>query len=144
MLDVELMKIAKQNFEVLNKQLEQVKEHVNVGARSPVDEYNQDALTKAADLRLVQAEINLNNDKALLTQTLLIDPFEEFEVEKPNWDINSIDNQDDQNIQVLADRAKQYRGDYLQALKLEAASRYSTAATRGYMMPSLIAFGSYG
>jgi len=143
MLDVELMKIAKENFDALDKQLAQVKEQVSLGARSPVDEYNQDALTKAAELRFVQAEITLNNDKTLLTQTLLIDPFEQYDVEKPNWDINTIDY-DVNKIEDLADKAKQFRGDYLRAVKLETAYKYSTAAAKGFMMPSLYAFGTYG
>jgi outer membrane protein len=111
--------------------------------RSPVDEYNQDALTKAAELRFVQAEITLNNDKTLLTQTLLIDPFEQYDVEKPKWDINTIDY-DVNKIEELADKAKQFRGDYLRAVKTEAAYKYSTAAAKGFMMPSLYAFGTYG
>jgi outer membrane protein len=143
MLDVELMKIAKENFDALDKQLRQVKEQVNLGARSPVDEYNQDALTKAAELRFVQAEITLNNDKTLLTQTLLIDPFEAYDVEKPSWDVNTV-SYDIQNVQDLADKAKQYRGDYLRAVKTEDALRFSTAAAKGFMMPSLFAFGTYG
>jgi|GEM_PF-178114 len=143
MLDVELMKIAKENFEALDKQYQQVKEQVNLGARSPVDEYNQGALTKAAELRYVQAEITLNNDKTLLTQTLLIDPYEQYDVEKPNWDINKI-GADNLSIQELADKAKSVRGDYLRALKTENGYRFSTAAARGNMMPSLSAFFTYG
>ncbi|MBS1506395.1 MAG: TolC family protein [Bacteroidetes bacterium] len=143
MLDVELMKIARENFDALDKQLKQVKEQVTLGARSPVDEYNQDALTKAAELKFVQAEIALNNDKTLLTQTLLIDPFEQYEVSKPGWDINTIDY-DLTKIEDLADKAKQYRGDYLRAVKNEAAYKFSTAAAKGFMMPSLYAFGTYG
>ncbi|HRI80057.1 MAG TPA: TolC family protein, partial [Cyclobacteriaceae bacterium] len=73
MLDVELVKIAKENFDALAKQLDQVKEQVNLGARGPVDEHNQDAQTKAAELRYIQAQITLNNDKAVLAQTILID-----------------------------------------------------------------------
>jgi outer membrane protein TolC len=84
--------LRKENYEALNKQLEQVKEQVALGAKSPVDEYNQEAQTKAAELRYVLAEIQLNNDKTLLAQTLLIDPFEQFDVERPNWDINMFDN----------------------------------------------------
>jgi outer membrane protein len=143
MLDIELMKIAKENFDALSKQLEQVKEQVNLGARSPVDEYNQDALTKAAELRFVQSEITMNNDKTLLTQTLLIDPFEQYEVEKPNWDINKVGSEE-MNMQELADKAKSYRGDYLRAVKNESGYRFSAAAARGFMMPSLYAFGTYG
>jgi outer membrane protein len=143
MLDVELMKIAKENFDALDKQLQQVKEQVGLGARSPVDQYNQDALTKGAELKYVQAEITLNNDKTLLTQTLLIDPFEQYDVEKPNWDLNKV-GYDVLNIEELANQAKLSRGDYLRAVKTESAYRFSTAAARGNMMPNLYAFGTYG
>jgi outer membrane protein len=143
MLDIELVRIAKENFDALDKQLQKVKEEVNLGARSQVEEYNQDALTKAAELRMVQAEINLNNDKTILTQTLLIDPFEQYDVERPNWDMNII-GYDTLKVEALTDIAKQYRGDYLWAVKNEASLKYGRAAARGAMLPSLYAFGSYG
>lgn len=143
MLDVELLKIARENLAALSKQYEQVKEQVALGARSPVEEYNQDALAKAAELRMVQAEINLNNDKTVLTQTLLIDPFEQYEVEKPAWDINSL-GYDSLDIEQLVESAKLHRGDYLRAVKNEEAARFGTRAAKGLMMPSLFAFGSYG
>jgi outer membrane protein len=143
MLDVELLMIAKENYEALNKQLEQVKEQVALGAKSPVDEYNQEAQTKAAELRYVLAEIQLNNDKTLLAQTLLIDPFEQFDVERPNWDINMFDN-DPLDINELASRAQKSRGDYLNAVKSEDAQRYGMYASRGLLLPSLTAFFSYG
>ena len=141
MLDVELLRIAKENFDALNKQLEQVTEQVNLGARGPVDQYNQDAQTKAAELRYVQAEIQMNIDKASLAQTLLIDPLEKFDVERPNWDVNAIGN-DNLNTEELAERAKQYRGDYQRAVKQENAQRFAMNAAKGTMMPSLFAFGS--
>ena len=143
MLDVELLKIAKENFDALDKQLQDVKERVAVGSLSAVDEYNQEALTKGGELRYIQAEINLNNDKAQLTQTLLIDPFELFEVESPNWDINLIGSEK-LNIEELAAKAKQYRGDYLRAVKTETASKYSMKAAAGLMMPSIGAFAEVG
>ncbi|HEY8934636.1 MAG TPA: TolC family protein [Cyclobacteriaceae bacterium] len=143
MLDVELVKIAKENFDALDKQLQLVKEHVKVGSRSPVDEYNQDALTKAGELRWVQAEITLNNDKSLLTQTLLLDPFEQFEVEKPKWNMDSI-GAEKFDVQELAKSAKQYRGDYLRAVKNEEAAKFGMRAATGQMMPTLYAFANYG
>jgi outer membrane protein len=143
MLDAELLIIAKENFDALDKQLVQIKELVRLGARSPVDEFNQDAQTKAAELRYVQAEIMLNNDKALLAQTLLLDPFISFEVERPNWDVNMFGS-DPINLEDLANRAKQSRGDYLSAVKLTDAQRYAMYATRGLMLPSVSAFFRYG
>lgn len=143
MLNAELLIIAKGNFDALKKQLEQVKEQVRLGAKSPVDEYNQEAQTKAAELRYVQAEIDLNNSKALLAQSLLLDPFDNFEVERPNWDINMFDT-DALNAEELANRAKNSRGDYLSAVKSADAQRYSMYATSGLLLPSVSAFFRYG
>lgn len=143
MLDVELYRISVENHVALLKQLEQVKAQTELGVRSPVDEYNQDAQTKAAELRMVQAEIQLNNDKATLSQTLLIDPFEEYDVEKPNWDINAIGSQT-LDPQELAEKAKQYRGDYQRAIKQEDAQRFGMQAARGNYYPTVTAFGNVG
>lgn len=143
MQDVELMRIAKENFAALSKQLEQTKEQVAVGAKSIVDEYNQDALAKGAELRYVQAEIALNNDKALLSQTLLMDAFEEFDVERPSWDVNTLGSEK-LNPEELAEQAKLHRGDYLRAVKSEESQRFAMRASRGLMMPSLVAFFNYG
>lgn len=143
LLDVELLRIAKENFEVQQKQLDQIREFVAVGSRSQVDEYNQDALTKAAELRYVQAEIALTNDMSLLTQTLLIDPFENYSVRKPNWDINAIGSEPVDLEQMLT-VAKANRGDYLRAVKNETAQRYGAMAAKSAMMPSLSAFFNYG
>lgn len=143
MLDVELLSIAKQNYEVQAKQLEQIKVQTELGARSPVDEYNQDATTRGAELLMVRAEIQLDNDKTLLAQTLLIDPFEDFSVETPSWDVNKIGSEvlDERE---LAEQAKLHRGDYLRAVKQEEAQRFGMQSARGSMIPTLFAFGSYG
>jgi outer membrane protein len=143
MLDVELHRIAVENHAALVKQLEQVKAQTELGVRSPVDEYNQDAQTKAAELRMVQAEIQLNNDKATLSQTLLLDPFEEYDTEKPNWDINAIGSQV-LDSHELAEKAKQFRGDYQRAIKQEDAQRFGMRAARGNYYPSVLAFASIG
>ncbi len=143
MQDVELLRVAKENFEALAKQLEQTKEQVALGARSQVDEYNQDALTKGAELRYVQAEITLSNDKALLSQSLLMDPFEEYDVEKPSWDVNVIGNET-LNPEELAEQAKLHRGDYLRAVKSERAQRFAMRSSFGNMLPSVNAFLTYG
>ena len=143
LLDGELLKIANENFAVLQKQLDQIKEQVILGARSPVEEYNQDSQTKAAEIKSLQAEIALTNDKALLSQTLLLDPVEEFEVAKPNWDVNAI-RMDDIELPVLIDLSLKNRGDYLRAVKNEEAARYGVNAMRAGMYPMLTLYaGEY-
>ena len=135
--------IAKENFESLAKQLDQVKEQVKLGARSPVDEYNQDSQTKAAEIKALQAEINLINDKALLTQTLLLDPTDEFDMIKPSWDVNAIGSSEAE-LQSLFETSLQNRGDYLRAVKTEQASKYAMRASKANLYPSIGAFGSIG
>jgi outer membrane protein len=143
LLDVELLRIARENFEVQETTLDQVKAFVEVGSRSQVDAYNQDALTKSAELRMVQAEIALVNDLATLSQTLLIDPFETYAVKRPSWDVNVIGSQEVDIEQMLA-TAKGNRADYKRAMRNEDAQRYGAMSAKASMMPSLIAFFNYG
>jgi outer membrane protein len=116
---------------------------VEAGTRSQVDEYNQDALTRAAELRYVQAQVTLNTDQALLTQTLLIDPFDNFKVQKPAWNIEEI-NQDKMDMTTMLNTAMQYRSDYQRAVKLETSQKFGMRAARSGFLPSLTANASYG
>jgi len=143
LLDEELLKIAKENFEALNVQLEQITEQVAVGSRSPVDQYNQEGQVKGAELRMLQAEINLTNDRATLTQSLLLDPFIEIQIEKPNWTISEME-QIDPKVDEMYALAQVNRGDLQRAIKNEDAARLGMMATRGLMAPSLGAFFNYG
>lgn len=140
LLDAELLKIAQKNFEVLNNQLTQVKEQVELGSKSPVDGYNQDSQAKAAEILMLQAQIQLVNDKALLTLTLLMDPNEDFNVVKPSWDVNGLG--DEEELKGLFDAALQNRGDYLRAKKNEIASKYAMKAAVGAMTPTIGAFAT--
>jgi len=141
LVDSELLKISNENWEALKKQLEQVKEQVNLGAKSPVDEYNQDSQTKAAEIASLQAQIQLINDKALLTQTLLLDPSENLELIKPDWDANTI-AADNVEFKPLFESALKNRGDYLRAVKNEEAARFGMNAMRATMTPTLSLFGT--
>lgn len=136
LLDRELLRIANENWEALKKQLEQIKEQVNLGAKAPVDQYNLDSQAKGAEIRMLQAQINLLNDKALLTSTLLLDPSEETDVVKPNWDINTV-TADKIEFQQLFETALKNRGDYLRAIKNEEAARFAMKAARASMTPTL-------
>lgn len=141
LLDVELVKIANENWEALKHQLEQVTAQVDLGAKSPVDKYNQDSQTRAAEIRVLQAEINLTNDRAALTLILLQDPSEEFEVVKPDWDVNKA-TIEGMNLQQLFETSTKSRGDLLRAQKNEEAAKYGMRSARAAMTPTLSAFGT--
>jgi outer membrane protein len=142
LLDMELVRIAKDNLDVQEKQLNMVKAFVEAGTRSQVDEYNQDALTKAAELRYVQAKVTLNTDQALLTQTLLIDPFDEFKVQKPAWNLEAI-SMDQTDMTTMLNTAMQYRADYRRAVTQETSQKFGMRASRSAFAPNLSAFYTY-
>lgn len=139
LLDAELLRIANENWEALKKQLDQTIEQVKVGARSPVDEYNQDSQTKAAEIRTLQAEIALVTDKTLLSQTLLLDPSEEFNLVKPDWDLNAM-GLETSELTKDYETALKSRGDFLRAEKNELSSKFAMKSSKGNLMPSLFGF----
>jgi outer membrane protein len=143
LLDQELLKIAEENVALQKTIYQQVKAQVEVGSRSPVDEYNQLAQVSNAELRAVQAEFTLINDRATLFQSLLIDPTIKTRIEEPSWDINSI-ALDNLNLSELVQTALTNRADLRQAEYTERASKYAMHSSKGNYLPSLTAFYSNG
>lgn len=143
LLDQELLKIAQENVALQKTIYDQVKAQVELGSRSPVDEYNQQAQVSNAELRTVQAEYALINDKATLFQSLLVDPTIKTKIEEPSWDINAI-ALDNLNIDQLLEVALNNRADLKQAEYTETASKYAMSATKGNYFPSLFASYSNG
>lgn len=143
LLDQELLKIAQENLTVQRTQLELILEHVRVGSRSPVDEYNQKSQVSNSELLLAQAEFNLVNDKITLLQTLMIDPVNQPTLTEPEWDVNSV-VLDNQNLDQLLATAAAQRSDLHQAQYTERASKFLMYSSRGNYLPSLNASYSFG
>jgi outer membrane protein len=143
LMDQELVKIARENLEVQKKQYEMVKEQVALGSRSPVDEYNQQALVSSAEVRLVQAEYTLVNDRTTLFQSLVVDPTVVTTIVEPSWDVNAIalDNQD---LNQLLAVAAENRSDLKQAKLTEKSSRFAMNSWKGNYFPNISAFYNYG
>jgi outer membrane protein len=116
---------------------------VELGSRSPVDEYNQQALVSNAELLVTQAEYTLVNDKITLFQTMLIDPAGNYKIEEPNWDVNAIalDNLD---LPQLLEVAAENRADLKWARYTERANKFAVHANVGNYLPSLNASYGYG
>jgi len=143
LLDEELIRIAKENAKAQQKLLLQIQEQTKLGARSPVDEYNQLSQTKAAELRALQAEVTMVNDRSLLALTLLLDDFEDVEFAKPDWDINELSSRE-LELENLYKTSLERRGDYLRAKSNERAAKFNMDANRALMMPTLSGIAQYG
>lgn len=143
LLDQELVKIAKENVEAQRAQYEQVKAQVELGARSPVDEYNQQALLSNAEMRVAQAENTLVIDRTNLFQTIAIDPTSISVVADPSWDINAV-ALDIGNLNDLIARAQERRSDLKSVRAIQEARKHNWRASKGLLYPSLNAFYSNG
>lgn len=143
LLDQELVTIAEENLGVQQKTYEQLKAQVELGSRSPVDEFNQKALLSNAEISLAQAKYTLSNDKIALFQLLLWDPTIPTRVNEPSWDVNAI-ALDELDLPALVSLALESRSDLKQAQFNQKAARFGLASSRGNFFPSINAFYNYG
>jgi outer membrane protein len=142
LLDQELLKIAEENFNAQNAVLDQTRESVTLGARAESDLYNQDAQVKNLEVTALRAKVTLDNDKAILAQTLQLDPSIPFEVEAPKGNLNSVSM--DLHVDSLTSIALNTREDLKQLNHQMRANQFQYKASSSGYYPSLTAFVSYG
>jgi outer membrane protein len=142
LLDQELLRIAQESFRTQNVLLDQLKEMVALGARAEADLYTQDAQVRNLEVTALRAKVSLENDKALLAQTLQLDPAIPFEVEFPAFE-NSF-NISGVSLDSLYTIALTNREDLKQADYQVKANLYAYKASINTYLPNLTAFASYG
>lgn len=138
LLDQQLLRIDQQNLETQKAQYDQIKGSVDVGARAEADLYNQAFQVKNAELLVVRSANRLKNDKAVLAQTLLLDPIVSFELEEVKWDVNA--DAPELSIDELNGEAIQFRSDLRQAEATQKAAQFGVGSVRGRYYPNLSAF----
>ncbi|MFO7259308.1 MAG: TolC family protein [Bacteroidota bacterium] len=142
LLDQQLVAIDEQNVEAQRVQYEQIKAQVELGTRAEADLYNQEYQLKNAQLLLVRSRNQLKDDKALLAQTLLIDPATPFELAEVDWDVN-LALMDTLSLDQMMATAMARRSDLRQAEELQDATRFQYRAVKGRHFPSLYAGASF-
>jgi outer membrane protein len=142
LLDQELLRIAEETFRVQNVLLSQLKEQVNVGARAEADLYTQDAQVRNMEVTALQAKVTLENDKALLAQTLQLEPEIPVELEFPSFE-NSLDITS-MNLDSLYSVALMNREDLKRAEFQAKANLYAYKASVNGFYPNVALFASYG
>lgn len=139
LLDQQLLKIDQQNLETQKTQLNQIKQQVDLGGRAEADLYNQEFQVRNAELLVVRSSNRLKNDKALLAQTLMIDPIVSFELEEVNWGAEDY-LIEDLTVENLNTTALQSRADLKQASNTERAAQLGYLSRRGQYLPNLSGF----
>jgi outer membrane protein len=143
LLDQELLRIATENYNTQNVVLAQLREQVNVGSRAESEMYTQDAQVRNMELLALRARVTLYNDKAILAQTLQLDPVIPFKVTFPEFSENVLGASDDQ-LDSLYAVATNNRPDLKQQESLMLSNKYAFKASSNSYFPRLTAFASYG
>jgi outer membrane protein len=141
LLDQRLVVISEKNVETQQQQYNQIKEFVSAGTRAEVDLRNQEYQLKNAELLLVRAKNTLRNDRALLAQTLQLDPTIPFDLEDPDWELNG---SEDLSLDQLYTVASERRSDLKRAEENQKSSQFAFSATKSAYYPSISLFASYG
>lgn len=142
LLDQELLSIANGNLTSQKALLEQIQGFFDVGSKAITDVYNQDALVKAAEVAVIRIRNTMQNDKALLAQTLQLDPENTFAVISPENKAFSI--YATLSIDSLTALALAHRADLHQSEELVKANKYSMKNSASGYSPTLSVFGNYG
>jgi len=138
LLDQQLLRIDQQNLETQKTQLNQIKQQVDLGSKAEADLYNQEFQVRNAELLVVRSGNRLKNDKALLAQTLMIDPIVSFDLEEINWGVAT--QLDAITLENLNTAAMENRADLKQVANQERAAQLGYFARRGTYFPNLTAF----
>ncbi len=142
LLDQELLRIAQEAHRVQNVVLEQLRAQVSLGARAEADLYTQDAQVRNLQVTALQSRVTLENDIALLAQTLQLDPSIPVDLEFPT--IENTTTIRSLSLDSLYDVALANRADLKQADFQAKANLYAYKASVSGYMPSLSLFASYG
>ena len=143
LLDQELLRIAEENYNAQKALLDQIKESVRLGARAEADLYNQDAQVMNMHVTALRAKVTLENDKALLAQTLQLDPSIPVHVASPN-PANAINLSTDLPLDSLYAIALHSRADLKQAIYQAEASKFTYRASASGYYPNVTFGASYG
>ncbi len=143
LLDQQLVFIREKNLETQLQQYNQIKEMVSAGSRAEVELLKQDYQVKNAEVLLLRAKAAYRNNKAILAQTLQVDPFIQFELAEPEWDVNQ-DDIELMTLETMYAAAVEQRSDLQQASADEKAAGYRYMASKGTYFPDVSLFVQYG
>jgi outer membrane protein len=143
LLDRELLRIARENLTNQKTTLRQIEGFVMAGTRPLSDQLNQEAEVERLEVLRIRAENKLRIDRALLSQTLMMEPGIDIDPIEPEWGFESILVQDF-NLDELYQEALTSRPDYRKSQTDQNAAYANLGVARGLHFPTISAFFDYG
>ena len=143
LMDKEILRIGLINLEAQSTTLEQIRGFVEAGTRPLSDQLDQDAAVSQIEVEVIRAENNLRVDKAIFSQTLLLDPGIEIDAMDPDWSFESILVQD-YDLDTLYEMALINRPDYKKTITDQEAASATINMAKSLHYPTLEFFGGVG
>jgi outer membrane protein len=144
LLDSKLLEIARNNLEAQQRQLDQIKAQVQVGARPQIDEFNQESLVATTELQLIQRENALNLDRIRLLRQLQVDPLKEYEFVIPTVADEKVIVQAPPSLADLLNKAYANRTDLKSLESLIDASYFNMRTAQGAYAPTVTLSANVG
>ena len=143
LMDKEILRIQKINLEAQATTLAQIRGFVEAGTRPLSDQLDQEATVSQIEVEVIRAENNLRIDKAIFTQTLLLESGVEIDAVDPDWSLESILVRN-YSLDSLFGQALMNRPDYKKAIADQEAASASINIARALYYPTLEFFGNWG
>lgn len=143
LMDMEILRINRINLEAQATTLQQIRGFVEAGTRPLSDQLDQEATVSQIEVELIRSENNLRMDKAILSQTLLLDPGMEINPVEPEWGFESILTRE-YLLDSLYSTALVHRPDYKKAIADQEAASASINMARALHYPTLEVVGGIG
>jgi outer membrane protein len=143
LMDKEILRINKINLEAQSTTLEQIRGFVEAGTRPLSDQLDQEATVSQIEVEVIRAENDLRIDKAIFTQTLMLEPGLEIDPIDPDWSLESILVQN-YSLDSLYGQALAFRPDYKKAIADQEAASATINVARSLHYPTLEFSGGWG
>lgn len=139
----ELIRVREEEVEARRRQLQQIREFVEAGARPVSDRYQEEARVAEARQQLLQARRERAVRKTELIQTLQLDPRRPYRFERPALPADTL-NRREEDLSSLIGRAFEERLDLRAAEADQRAAERGVRAARSVYYPSLSVSAGYG
>ncbi|MGM0588614.1 MAG: TolC family protein [Bacteroidota bacterium] len=136
LLDQRLLTIAQENLEASQKQLEQVKAQVEVGARPSVDLYNQESTVANNELEVIRRENTLAYNRIDLIRLLRMDPLKDYEFDDPEIEAEKITAKP-VSLEQMVQQALQNRSDLRAQELLIQTRKHDLNISKAGLYPTL-------
>ena len=142
MFNSEILKVQQSQLEITKAELKRTKDLIETGIFSPRQIYEIEASLASQEQNVVQAENNLRDAKLNLSQLLLIDDYESFDIAYEDFSIPFSDILD-RNPKEILEKSLTFRNDIKLAETNISIAEKDIKISKSLRLPSITSFYSW-